>query len=62
METRNRRRWIQERRRASDRDLLVGGPIPIADGVLTTPLAKFVAGTLSRTLNAYWHLSNRLIG
>jgi len=62
METWNRRRWIQERRQASDRDLLVGGPIPVADGVLTTPLAKFGAGTLSRTLNAYWHVSNRLIG
>ena len=61
-ETRNRRRWIQERRQVPDRDLLVGGPIPIADGVVTTPFAKVGAGTLSRALNAYWRLSNRLIG
>jgi len=60
-EIRRQRRAMQQRRRRRDRDLLEGGPLPLARGVLGSRPAAAVAA-LSFLLNGYWRLVRRMIG
>jgi len=60
-EIRERRRWVQARRRTPDREILSGGPLPLAPGLLNSQLLRWVAAAISGTLNAYWYLAKRLI-
>jgi GT2 family glycosyltransferase len=53
-ETLRRRRWIQDRRRVEDGRLLMGGPIPLAPGVLRSPFEVRAASTFARILDRYW--------
>lgn len=57
-----RRRLIQRRRRLDDGLLLVGGPIPLARGMLRSALEKRAVAILSMALDGYWRMARRLVG
>ena len=57
-----RRRSVQRSRARRDRDLLVGGPLPLAPGVIRAPLADAAVSALSSVLNAYWRVARHAIG
>ena len=57
-----RRRAAQASRVVMDRDLLVGGPLPLAPGVIQSPMARAGVTLLSRVLNGYWSVARHLIG
>jgi len=57
-----RRRCIQRRRRVRDRRLLVGGPVPLAEGVLHARHERFGVKVLNRLLSGYWRLVCRALG
>jgi GT2 family glycosyltransferase len=59
---RDRRRRIQRTRKVADRNLLVGGPVPLAPGFIQSRLAGMAVGWLSATLNLYWLIARRVIG
>jgi GT2 family glycosyltransferase len=61
-DTLRRRRWVQARRRVDDGLLLVGGPIPLAPGVLNSPLERKAAAAVAHVLDWYWQLIRPLIG
>jgi hypothetical protein len=61
-DTLRRRRWVQARRQVDDGLLLVGGPIPLAPGVLSSPLERKAAAGLAHVLDWYWRLIRPLIG
>ncbi|NNF11890.1 MAG: glycosyltransferase family 2 protein [Gemmatimonadetes bacterium] len=56
-----RRRSAQAARVVSDRDLLVGGPLPLAPGVIEAPATRVGVAALSGLLNGYWRIARRLI-
>lgn len=49
-----RRRDIQARRRLDDGELLVGGPLPLAEGVVGSGIERRLVGALSAILDLYW--------
>jgi hypothetical protein len=57
-----RRRVIQRRRRLDDGQLLVGGPIPLAQGMLQAKREQRTVGVLSMVLDGYWRIARRLAG
>jgi GT2 family glycosyltransferase len=57
----DRRRRMQRGRRVRDRDLLSGGPLPLAPGLLDEGAARAAADTLSAILEGYWHLTRRWV-
>lgn len=57
-----RRRRVQRTRTVNDRDLLVGGDIPLAPGFLRSGPARLGAKGLSMMCNGYWLLARRWIG
>jgi GT2 family glycosyltransferase len=57
-----RRRVIQDRRRLDDWHLLVGGPPPLAAGVLHSKFERHAVAALTWTLNRYWRIVRRLLG
>lgn len=57
-----RRRVTQRTRLRDDRDLLVGGPLPLAPGLIRRPLVQAAVATLSAVLDAYWRLARHVIG
>jgi GT2 family glycosyltransferase len=59
---RRRRRWIQDRRRLADRDLLRGGPLPLAPGLLRSKLSAAPVAALSRVIAWYWGWARRWAG
>ncbi|MEX1257181.1 MAG: glycosyltransferase family 2 protein [Gemmatimonadota bacterium] len=59
---REKRGRIQARRVARDRDLLEGGPIPLAPGFLRSGLASLAAATVSGASRLWWSLVRPLIG
>ncbi|MGB0768296.1 MAG: glycosyltransferase family 2 protein [Phycisphaeraceae bacterium] len=61
-EIRTRRRRIQRERTTPDRDILSGGPVPLAPGFVSHPLVGFVVGVLNVCFGAYWKLAKHLIG
>ncbi len=56
-----RRRALRGRRRR-DRELLRGGPLPLAPGLIQSRTIKTAVSTLSAGLNLYWRLARRWIG
>jgi GT2 family glycosyltransferase len=58
---RDRRRRMQQTRRVRDRDLLSGGPLPLAAGLLNQGAARATADVLSAVLEGYWHLTRRWV-
>ena len=56
-----RRRRMQRLRRLGDRELLVGGPPPLAPGLLDTCAEKRLVSLYSAVVNAYWELTRRWI-
>ena len=57
-----RRRRIQGLRREPDRNLLVGGRLPLAPGVMDSPLERRLIGLLSWIFDGYWSLARSWIG
>ncbi len=57
-----RRKRMQRGRVCRDREILVGGPLPLAPGVVRSGLAHAAVRCLGGGLNAYWHATRRLIG
>jgi GT2 family glycosyltransferase len=56
-----RRRRVQRHRKVRDRDLLSGGPLPLAPGLLRPGPARAAAGVLSTLLEGYWKLACRWV-
>jgi GT2 family glycosyltransferase len=59
---RHRRRQVQRRRKLNDRDIYIGGPIPLTPGFIRNKPAAALVGGLSAVMNGYWHLVRRWIG
>jgi hypothetical protein len=57
-----KRKRIQERRVRRDRELLSGGPLPMAPGLLKSPIARGFASVFSAAINGYWQIARHLIG
>ncbi|MGH7571917.1 MAG: glycosyltransferase family 2 protein [Gemmatimonadota bacterium] len=57
-----RRRRIQKARVLHDRELLVGGQIPLAPGLVRSRPAAALVDLLSALLDAYWRMARRWIG
>jgi GT2 family glycosyltransferase len=60
--TARRRRAAQRSRVRNDRDLLVGGPLPLAPGLIRPGASAAAVSILSGVLNAYWRLARHVIG
>ena len=58
---RERRRRMQRTRQVRDRDLLSGGPLPLAPGLVDKGAARAAADLLSAILQGYWHLTRRWV-
>jgi GT2 family glycosyltransferase len=58
---RERRRRMQRTRQVRDRDLLSGGPLPLAPGLVGKGTARAAADVLSVILQGYWHLTRRWV-
>ena len=56
-----RRRWIQSRRRIPDREILSGGPLPLAPGLFRSSVLRGFVDAFSALLNAYWRLARHFI-
>ena len=56
-----KRRSIQARRVRRDRELLSGGPVPMAPGFLSSRSARKLASLFSAALDAFWRLARHLI-
>ncbi len=59
---RQKRQAVQARRIRSDRELLSGGPLPLAQGLLRSALSRVPVRLLSGSLNAYWRIARYVIG
>jgi len=57
-----RRAEIQRQRSRTDRELLVGGPLPLAPGFIRSRAARAITTALTFVLGAYWRLAHRWIG
>lgn len=57
-----RRRAIQRRRRVSDGELLIGGRVPLAEGVLGSRIERAGVNLLARCLDGYWRVVRRALG
>lgn len=57
-----RRRVVQRRRRLDDGQLLVGGRIPLAQGMLRSAPEKRVVALLEMILDRYWRMARRFLG
>lgn len=55
------RRRIQRNRRTPDRDVLVGGPIPLRAEISTSAFERFARNALDRITSGYWALVRPLI-
>jgi GT2 family glycosyltransferase len=57
-----RRRRVQRARTLRDRDLLVGGPLPLAPGLIRSRAVGAAVRLFSGALDAYWRVARRWIG
>jgi hypothetical protein len=57
-----RRRRVQQQRLRPDRELLSGGPLPVAQEFLRPGIEKAAFRALSSLLDGYWTLARRWIG
>jgi hypothetical protein len=55
------RRDGQRSRRLRDREILEGGPIPLAPGLIRGRAARAAVGLFEWMLNAYWRIARRAI-
>ena len=58
----HRRRRVQRARALRDRDLLIGGPLPLAPGLIRSPAAGAAVRVFSGALDAYWRVARRWVG
>ena len=58
----SRRRRSQQMRILADKELLRGGPPPLAPGFLTTPVERRLFLLVSRVINGYWSAARHWIG
>ena len=56
-----RRKTVQAKRKRSDAELLVGGPIPLAPGLVKGGLMKTCVSLMSGLFDAYWRLMRPLL-
>lgn len=59
---RQRRRRMQRERVMADRDLFVGGPIPLTPGLVKGGAMGAGLSVLNKLFNTYWKLTHHLIG
>lgn len=59
---RQRRRRLQRERCVTDRELLEGGPIPLAPGLVGNRMLSLAVTGFSRLCNAYWAMAKHVIG
>jgi hypothetical protein len=52
---------LQARLVTPDREILTGGDLPLAPGLLGSPASRILASALSRGLNAYWSIARLAI-
>jgi hypothetical protein len=57
-----RRSVVQRTRVRDDRDLLLGGPLPLTPGLIRAPVLAAAVSALSTALNAYWRVARRIAG
>ena len=57
-----RRRVIQRRRCRDDGELLIGGPVPLAHGVVRSSIERRLVAAVSTVLDGYWRMVRRLLG
>jgi GT2 family glycosyltransferase len=57
-----RRKWVQAKRRRHDREILTGGLLPAAKGLMESRFEKACLSILSLILNLYWSLVRKRIG
>ena len=57
-----RRRQALGLRTRTDRELLTGGPLPLAPGFIRSPLAEAGVSALTKILNCYWQVAQRWVG
>lgn len=57
-----RRRQALRLRTRNDRELLTGGPLPLAPGFVRSRAAEAAVSTLSRVLNSYWRIARGWVG
>ena len=57
----SRRQWIQSRRVVDDKQLLIGGVLPLAPGLVDRGLVRWLVSILSMLLNGYWQVVRRLL-
>jgi GT2 family glycosyltransferase len=57
----DRRKTVQAKRKRSDADLLVGGPIPLAPGLVNGGLMKMGVSLMSGLFDVYWRLMRPLL-
>ena len=57
-----RRSIVQRTRVRDDRDLLLGGPLPLTPGLIRAPVLAAAVSALSAALNAYWRVARRIAG
>jgi GT2 family glycosyltransferase len=57
-----RRQQMQQKRRVPDRALLVGGPLPLAPGFVSSRFEVWLVRMLSRALDGYWSIVRRWVG
>ena len=60
--TAHRRRVARGLRVRSDQELLVGGPLPLAPGLIQGPVLDAAVSVLSSVLDGYWRTVRHLIG
>jgi GT2 family glycosyltransferase len=58
----DRRKLVQAKRKRRDRDMLTGGPFPVAQGLIESKLENISRKLLSNFLNLYWSFVKQRIG
>jgi GT2 family glycosyltransferase len=56
-----KRRFLQHKRKRNDKNLILGGELPLVDGFLRTNLEKKIVSILSRIFGLYWRFAHKLI-
>lgn len=57
-----KRRFLQHNRKRSDKNLIFGGELPLAEGFLRTHREKKIACILSMIFRFFWRFTHKLIG
>ena len=57
-----RRAEVQRARKVSDRELYVGGPLTFSPQLVSSPMNRRIAGTLSDLLACWWRLARHVAG